>query len=91
MNGNEDLLTGIQIVIRGDREDEPTKALLRVVNGVSLPTRMLTVVPPGATVAEHHPAHLKEQVGGKPTAYVCQGPVCSLPLTEPTALAEMLG
>jgi uncharacterized protein YyaL (SSP411 family) len=25
-------------------------------------------------------------VGGKVTAYVCEGPVCSLPITDPAAL-----
>ena len=28
--------------------------------------------------------------GGKPTAYACLGPQCSLPVTEPEALAQLL-
>jgi hypothetical protein len=90
LNGNEDLQRGLQIVIRGEREEEGTKALLRAVNGVSLPTRILAIVPPGAALPEGHPASGKEQVGGRATAYVCEGPVCSLPLTDPAALAEDL-
>jgi uncharacterized protein YyaL (SSP411 family) len=29
-------------------------------------------------------------VNGKPAAYVCDGPVCSLPLTDPQALSSAL-
>jgi uncharacterized protein len=32
----------------------------------------------------------KTAVGGKPTAYACLGPQCSLPVTEPDALLELL-
>jgi hypothetical protein len=32
------------------------------------------------------PAHGKTSIDGKPTAYVCIGPQCSLPVTAPAAL-----
>ena len=34
--------------------------------------------------------HGKGLVGGKPAAYVCEGPVCSLPLTDPQPLLDRL-
>jgi hypothetical protein len=34
------------------------------------------------------PAHGKSAIDGKPTAYLCIGPQCSLPVTEPAALAQ---
>ena len=34
------------------------------------------------------PAHGKTAIGGKATAYVCIGPQCSVPVTEPAALIE---
>ncbi len=34
------------------------------------------------------PAHGKTALDGKPTAYVCIGPQCSLPVTEPAELVE---
>ena len=37
---------------------------------------------------ESSPAHGKTSIGGKPTAYVCIGPQCSMPVTEPAALVE---
>jgi uncharacterized protein YyaL (SSP411 family) len=33
----------------------------------------------------------KSAIDGKPTAYACIGPQCSLPLTDPAALLDLLG
>ena len=82
LNGNEMLQRAVQIVIRGRRGEPGTEALLRAVYSVSLPTRVLTVVEPGAALPSRHPAAGKDQVEGRATAYVCRGPVCSLPITE---------
>jgi hypothetical protein len=32
----------------------------------------------------------KTAISGQPTAYACLGPQCSLPVTEPAALLELL-
>jgi hypothetical protein len=32
----------------------------------------------------------RDQLDGKPTAYVCQNYACQLPVTEPDALAQQL-
>jgi uncharacterized protein YyaL (SSP411 family) len=37
-----------------------------------------------------HPAAGKTPTGNRPTAYVCRGPVCSLPITSPEALIAEL-
>jgi hypothetical protein len=29
-------------------------------------------------------------IGGRPTAYACLGPQCSLPVTEPDVLVDLL-
>jgi hypothetical protein len=39
-----------------------------------------------AKIAASSPAHGKRAIEGKPTAYVCIGPQCSAPVTEPAAL-----
>lgn len=44
----------------------------------------------GAALPEGHPARGKGKLDGKPTAYVCAGQTCSLPVTDAEALvAEM--
>ncbi len=86
INGNEILQRALQVVIRGTRGDAATTALLRAARGVGLPNKVLDVVAPGAALPEGHPAAGKDMVGGKATAYVCEGPVCSLPITDPAAL-----
>jgi uncharacterized protein YyaL (SSP411 family) len=86
INGNETLQRALQLVIRGTRDDAATTALLRAAHGVSLPNKVLAVVAPGAALPEGHPAAGKDMVGGKATAYVCEGPICSLPITDAAAL-----
>ena len=90
INGNEILQRALQVVIRGTREDPATLALLRAAHGISLPNLVLATVAPGAALPQSHPAAGKAMIGGKPTAYVCEGPVCSLPITDAAALAEDL-
>ena len=52
---------------------------------------MLSVIAPGAALPDSHPASGKGQIDGVPTAYVCVGTTCTLPLTDPVALAGALG
>jgi uncharacterized protein YyaL (SSP411 family) len=93
-NGNEILLQAQQIVILGAREAPDTQALLGAVHGVSLPNRVLAVVSDERLSQDHlpqgHPAHGKDRKDGRATAYVCRGPVCSLPITDPAELALAL-
>ncbi|MCH8139198.1 MAG: hypothetical protein IH926_09670 [Proteobacteria bacterium] len=58
---------------------------------MSLANRMVLVLPPDKPLAESHPAFGKEQVDGKATAYVCVGTVCSLPVSTPDELENVLG
>ena len=59
---------------------------------MSLPNAVVQEVREGESGAgalpESSPAHGKTAIDGKPTAYVCIGPQCSLPVTEPAALVE---
>ncbi len=90
INGNELLQNALQIVIRGRRGEAETEALLRTVHGASLPDKVLAVIPPDADLPPGHPAADKMQMTERATAYLCRGPVCSLPLTDPAALAAEL-
>jgi hypothetical protein len=89
-NGNETLQAALQVVVIGQRDQTDTAALLGVLAGLSLPTLVLMVVVPAQALPDHHPAAGKGQVEGRATAYVCRSQTCSLPLTEPSALAASL-
>jgi len=80
----------VQIVLVGRRGDPGFAALRRAVYEVSLPNRIVLAVAPDEALPPAHPAFGKGLVGGRPAAYVCEGPVCSLPLTDPRALVDSL-
>jgi uncharacterized protein YyaL (SSP411 family) len=88
--GAELLQRGLQVVIRGAPDADDTAALVRAVHGASLPNLVLQVVAADASLPAGHPAEGKGMVAGKAAAYVCEGPVCSLPLTDAASLAEDL-
>ena len=90
LNSAELLEAAVQIVIVGPPQGKDTRALLRAVNGVSLPNRILSRVENGAALPESHPAHGKIAEDGKATAFICHGHTCSLPITDATALARNL-
>jgi len=81
-------LKPVQIVLIGSKEE--TAELARAGFGTSLPARVLMRVADGAVLPEGHPAHGKTAVDGKPTAYVCAGETCSLPVTDKDALHHIL-
>jgi uncharacterized protein YyaL (SSP411 family) len=90
INNAELAMTPVQIVLAGKPDDTGFAELRRAVYRVSLPNRVVQAVPPGQDVPADHPAHGKGLVQGRAAAYVCEGPVCSLPLTEPQALLDKL-
>ncbi len=88
---NLDLLNqALQLVIVGERGDEATEAMLAEVWTSGRLDMVVTVVAPGDALPQGHPATGKGQVDGQATAYVCEGPVCSLPVTDREALAPLL-
>jgi hypothetical protein len=80
----------VQIVLVGEPGDAALEALRGAVYEASLPNRLVLAVKPGEDLPPNHPAQGKGPVNGKPAAYVCEGPVCSLPLTDPQVLASAL-
>jgi uncharacterized protein YyaL (SSP411 family) len=80
----------VQIVLVGKPDDTGFAGLRRAVYQVSLPNRIVLAVKPGEALPSGHPAAGKGLVDGRAAAYVCEGPVCSLPLIDPAALATAL-
>jgi len=69
--------------------DSAASPLARAMLDLSLPGAVQQVAAPGQPLLGPAIAG-KAAIGGKPTAYACLGPQCSLPVTEPEALAELL-
>ncbi len=51
---------------------------------------IISVHDDAVTLPPDHPASGKTAINGKLTAYVCRGETCSLPVTDPDALAALL-
>jgi uncharacterized protein YyaL (SSP411 family) len=90
--GTLDLLAPQQVVViePPNPDAAPGSSLLaRALVDLSLPGAVEQVVEPGQTLP--NPALTgKSALAGQPTAYACLGPQCSLPVTEPEALVEVL-
>jgi uncharacterized protein len=90
INNAELAMKPLQVVLVGERDDPGFVALRWAVYQVSLPNRVVLMVAPGEALPADHPASGKGLVGGRAAAYVCEGPVCSLPLTDAKALLDSL-
>jgi uncharacterized protein len=90
LNNAELLNKPVQIVVIGETGTPGFEPLLRAVYSISLPNRIVLAIPPGGLLPTSHPANGKSLVEGKPAAYVCDGPVCSLPITDPETLLDSL-
>jgi len=84
------LVKPLQIVLVGESGTPAFEALRRAVYSVSLPARIVVSLAPGGSLPPDHPAFSKGLIDGRPAAYLCEGPVCSLPVTEPQALIDSL-
>jgi uncharacterized protein len=73
-------------------EAASTRELRRALADMSLPGAVVQEVREGASgegaLPSSSPAYGKTALDGKPTAYVCIGPQCSLPVTAAAALVE---
>jgi uncharacterized protein len=90
LNNVELLAKPLQIVLIGEKGTLAFEALRQAVYGLSLPNRVLLSLSPGGSLPADHPASGKGLVAGNPAAYVCEGPVCSLPLTDARDLIDRL-
>ena len=79
-----------QVAVIGELADQRTRALIAKVRESYRPNRIVaaSAYPP----TSGSPALLEDRpmLAGKPTAYVCEGFVCNLPVTRPEELAGQL-
>ena len=90
VSGARLLETALQTVIVGPADAPETQALVRAAWQAPAPARVFRRIDPQDRLPDGHPAQGKGLAEGRPAAYVCQGMTCSLPITEPAALAERL-
>ncbi|MES1991912.1 MAG: thioredoxin domain-containing protein [Pseudomonadota bacterium] len=84
----ETRLGALQIILIGTTIE--TTDLAKAALKLALPARVLMRVTDSAELATSHPAHGKKKQGDKPTAYICHGTTCSLPLTDIEAFTTAL-
>ncbi len=90
LNSADLYLNAVQVVIVGPGDGEATEKLRRIAHQDGNPNIILQRIDEGMKLPELHPAAGKTQIDGKATAYVCIGSACSLPITDPEALASQL-
>jgi uncharacterized protein YyaL (SSP411 family) len=90
MDASVFLAGATQVAVVGDPADPATRALHAAAFRGAATDRVVQVVAPGAALPDGHPATGKGTVEGAPAAYVCRGPVCALPITDPDALVAEL-
>jgi uncharacterized protein YyaL (SSP411 family) len=87
---NETLQRCTQIVIAGAEDDPGTAGLLAAARQATDMNKLIVRIADGDALPEAHPAAGKGPVDGRPAAYVCTGPTCSLPITDAIELRNAL-
>jgi uncharacterized protein YyaL (SSP411 family) len=91
LNAWELLNNAVQVVLIGDPNTEGHADLLKEVAAACLPNLILTRLRPGQVLPPDHPAGGKlAAITGTVGAFVCVGPVCSLPFADPEQLRQSL-
>lgn len=80
-----------EVAIVGPLDDPATRDLLQVASAGFAPSRVVAAAPEDLAGRSAVPL-LRDRplVRGRPTAYVCRGFACRLPVTDPDALREQL-
>jgi uncharacterized protein YyaL (SSP411 family) len=80
-----------EIVIVGERSDARTTDLIKEIHSLYLPNKTVQVFAPGESLEKVSPLMVgKQQIDGRPTAYVCQNFTCSAPVTSWAELKRLL-
>jgi len=88
LNALDLYLTGAEIVVTG--QGEGADALLKAARALPHATTIVLHVPDPSSLPPLHPAADKITPQGEASAFVCRGQTCSLPVTEPNALAALV-
>ncbi|WP_404423541.1 thioredoxin domain-containing protein [Thalassospira australica] len=86
----EMLQNPVQIVLVAKSRSQVYMEMRRAIFATCLPNRAITILADTDALPDLHPAKGKTAIKGRETAYVCQGPVCSAPVTNAEDLAKLL-
>ncbi|MEE9587962.1 MAG: thioredoxin domain-containing protein, partial [Hyphomicrobiaceae bacterium] len=78
------------IVIVSGNDSEGAVGLQKALNDVSAPGALQQLVADTTHVPQASPLSGKSAVDGKAAAYVCSGPQCSLAVTTPADLRQLI-
>ena len=77
-------------MVRRGVEEAATRALVEVAAGGYAPNRVIALTSAAGTATSIPLLQDRVELGGRPTAYVCRGFACRLPVTDPDALRDQL-
>ncbi len=85
-----DFRLGAVDVVIVTSDTSPANELITAARESASPNTIVARAEDATRLPPSHPASGKTAVAGKPTAYVCHGETCSLPITEPDQLRALL-
>jgi uncharacterized protein len=80
----------VELALIGDPAEPQASKFLEVIRARYLPNRLVAVAPPGPELRRIPLLSDRAAIGGKVTAYLCEGFVCQAPTTDPAGLARQL-
>jgi uncharacterized protein YyaL (SSP411 family) len=80
----------IEVAVIGNPAEPQASAFLEVIRARYLPNRLVAVAPAGDQARPMPLLSDRTAIGGKVTAYLCEGFVCQAPTTDPSELARQL-
>ena len=80
----------VELAVIGNPVDPQASGFLEVIRARYLPNRLVAVAPPGHQRRRMPLLSDRSAIGGKVTAYLCEGFVCQAPTTDPSELARQL-
>ena len=80
----------VEVAVIGNPVDPQASAFLEVIRARYLPNRLVAVAPPGQQRRRMLLLSDRGAIGGKVTAYLCEGFVCQAPTIDPSEFARQL-
>ena len=80
----------VELAVIAEPAEPQAGEFLEVIRARYLPNRLVAVAPPGRPLQPLPLLSDRTAIGGKVTAYLCEGFVCQTPTTDPAELERQL-